>query len=63
MNEDNPEEAWFAHTINEFQYIVNSGKYGPHFYKFLSEQTKQVLANMYELEKRGLELKCPSQLG
>lgn len=55
------EEAWFVNAINEFQFIVNSGKYGPIFYQFLTPQTKQVLSNMFLLEAAGLELKCPSQ--
>lgn len=60
-NDENPEEAWFVNAINEFQFIVNSGKYGPIFYKFLTPQTKEILNNMYALEQSGLELKCPSQ--
>ena len=58
---ENEEEAWFVHTINEFQFIVNSGKYGPMFYQFLTPETKQILANLYALEQSGLEIKCPSQ--
>lgn len=60
-NLENEEEAWFVHAINEFQYLVNSGKYGPHFYKFLTPKTKEILFNMYVLEQSKLELVCPSQ--
>lgn len=58
----NEEEAWLHHVIKDFDYIVCSGKYGPLFYKMLSDQAKLIINNMRECEIRNMEVKCPSQL-
>lgn len=60
--EANEEEAWFHHVVKDFDYIVCSGKYGPLVYKLLSDQAKLTLNNMYNIEQRGWDIKCPSQL-
>jgi hypothetical protein len=50
----NEEEAWLHHTLKEFEYVANSHKYGPIFYEMLSKDTKTILNNAYELEKRDM---------
>ena len=55
----NEEEAWLHHTLKEFEYVVNSHKYGPLFYDLLSDDTKLILSNMINLDKKGL--KCQLQ--
>jgi hypothetical protein len=63
MTDDvNEEEAWLHGVIKDFDYIVCSGKYGPLFYKMLSDQAKLIINNMRECELRNMEVKCPSQL-
>jgi hypothetical protein len=57
----NEEEAWFHHVVKDFDYIVCSGKYGPLFYKLLSDEAKTIINNMYHLEKLKLEVECLSQ--
>jgi len=57
----NEEEAWLHGVIKDFDYIVCSGKYGPLFYKMLSDQAKLVINNMRECELRNMEVACPSQ--
>lgn len=58
----NEEEAWLHGVISDFDYIVCSGKYGPLFYKMLSDQAKLIINNMRECELRNMEVTCPSQL-
>lgn len=58
----NEEEAWLHGVIKDFDYIVCSGKYGPLFYKMLSDQAKLIINNMRECELRNMEVKCPLQL-
>ena len=53
----NEEEAWLHHTINEFDYVVCSGKYGPLFYKMLSDDAKTILYNCALLELNNMEIK------
>lgn len=53
----NEEEAWLHHVIKEFDEVVCSGKYGPLFYKMLSEDAKLIINNMAELERTGMEIK------
>ena len=53
----NEEEAWLHHTIKQFDEIVCSGKYGPLFYKMLSDDAKLIISNMEELERKGMEIK------
>jgi hypothetical protein len=52
----NEEEAWLHHTIKAFDEIVCSGKYGPLFYKMLSDDAKQILFNMKMLEENKMEI-------
>jgi len=52
----NEEEAWLHHTIKAFDEIVCSGKYGPLFYKMLSNDAKQILFNMKMLEEKKMEI-------
>lgn len=52
----NEEEAWLYHTVKDFEYIVNSGKYGVLFYDLLGEDTKQVLKNMLTAEANNLKV-------
>jgi len=52
----NEEEAWLHHTIKAFDEIVCSGKYGPLFYKMLSNDAKQILFNMKMLEENKMEI-------
>ena len=56
----NEEEAWLHGVIKDFDYIACSGKYGPMFYKLLSDQAKLIISNMVELDKRGWDIKLPS---
>lgn len=42
----NEEEAWLYHTLKDFEYIVNSGKYGTLVFELLGEDTKQAMHNM-----------------
>ena len=53
----NEEEAWLHHVIKEFDSVVCSGKYGPLFYKMLSDDAKLIISNMEELERTGREIK------
>ena len=53
----NEEEAWLHHVVKEFDSVVCSGKYGPLFYKMLSEDAKLIINNMAELERTGMEIK------
>lgn len=53
----NEEEAWLHHVIKEFDGVVCSGKYGPLFYKMLSDDAKLIISNMEELERTGREIK------
>jgi hypothetical protein len=53
----NEEEAWLHHTINEFDYVVCSGKYGPLFYEMLSEDAKTILYNCAVLKLNNMEIK------
>ena len=52
----NEEEAWLHHTIKQFDEIVCSGKYGPLFYKMLSDDAKLILNNMRMLEINNMEI-------
>jgi hypothetical protein len=52
----NEEEAWLHHVLKDFDYVVQSGKYGPLFYDLLSADTKQILFNMYVLEQNNLKV-------
>lgn len=52
----NEEEAWLHGVIKDFDYIVCSGKYGPLFYKMLSDQAKLIISNMQECQKRELSI-------
>ena len=52
----NEEEAWLYHTIKDFEYVVNSGKYGTLFFDALTKETKQILANMLNAEANKLKL-------
>lgn len=52
----NEEEAWLYHTIKAFDEIVCSGKYGPLFYKMLSNDAKLILNNMRILEENNMEI-------
>ena len=56
----NEEEAWLHGVIKDFDYIACSGKYGPMFYKLLSDQAKLIISNMVELDKRGWDINLPS---
>lgn len=53
----NEEEAWLHHTVKTFDEVVCSGKYGPLFYKMLSDDAKLIISNMEELERKGMEIK------
>ena len=48
--EVNEEEAWLYHTIKDFEYVVNSGKYGTLVFEMLGDDTKQALRNMLTAE-------------
>ena len=52
----NEEEAWLHHTIKAFDEVVCSGKYGPLFYKMLSDDAKLILFNMRMLEENNMEM-------
>lgn len=52
----NEEEAWLYHTIKDFEYVVNSGKYGTLFFEMLGQDTKVVLTNMLNAEANNLKL-------
>jgi len=52
----NEEEAWLYHTIKDFEYVVNSGKYGTLFFEMLSKDTKVILTNMLNAEANNLKL-------
>ena len=52
----NEEEAWLYHTIKDFEYVVNSGKYGILFFEMLSKDTKVILTNMLNAEANNLKL-------
>jgi hypothetical protein len=54
----NEEEAWFHHVLKEFEYAVNSHKYGPLVYDLLSVDTKIILNNMYTLAQQGRKMVC-----
>jgi len=60
-DEINEEEAWFHSVVRDFNYIVLSGKYGPLFYKLLSDEAKLILNNMYNMEQLNWEVQCPLQ--
>lgn len=53
----NEEEAWLHHVLADFDYIVQSGRYGPLVYDKLSKETKQILHNMYVLELNNIKVK------
>lgn len=53
----NEEEAWLHHVIADFDYIVQSGRYGPFVYDKLSEETKMILHNMYVLKLNNVKIK------
>lgn len=53
----NEEEAWLHHTIQAFDHVVCSGKYGPLFYKMLSDDAKIILYNSAILELNNMEIK------
>ena len=53
----NEEEAWLHHTIQAFDHVVRSGKYGPLFYKMLSDDAKTILYNCAILELNNMEIK------
>lgn len=53
----NEEEAWLHHTIQAFDHVVCSGKYGPLFYKMLSDDAKTILYNCAILELNNMEIK------
>lgn len=52
----NEEEAWLYHTVKDFEYVVSSGKYGTLFFEMLSQDAKQVLANMLNAEALNLKI-------
>jgi hypothetical protein len=52
----NEEEAWLHHTVQAFDHVVCSGKYGPLFYKMLSDEAKLIIDNMSYLEKNNMEI-------
>jgi hypothetical protein len=52
----NEEEAWLHHVVKQFDEVVCSGKYGPLFYKMLSDDAKLILDNVSYLEKNNMEI-------
>lgn len=56
----NEEEAWLHHVIKDFDYIVCSGKYGPHFYKYLSDDAKVILNNLHKFHSGELDVHVSS---
>ena len=52
----NEEEAWLYHTIKDFEYVVSRGKYGTLFFEMLSQEAKQILANMLNAEANNLKI-------
>ena len=52
----NEEEAWLHHVVKQFDDVVRSGKYGPLFYKMLSDEAKLIIDNMSYLEKHNIEI-------
>lgn len=58
----NEEEAWFYGIMRDFNYIVQSGKYGPLFYALLEEESKNIINNMREVDLGNVEIKWTSQL-
>lgn len=55
MEKDDLEEAWAIHVLSAFDELVKTAAWGPRVYDFLSEESKQILHNMWVLEQAGYQ--------
>lgn len=56
MEKDELDEAWAYHVISSFDSLICTAKWGPVFYKELSDDAKTILYNMWVLRSVGKEL-------